>query len=244
VFALLESAHEPCQDDPAHGLAMVNRTRQWYPLSREGALMLHEILWRANRDLAQACLELPFVQGLADGSLDSVAFRCYVAQDAFFLHAFLRAYALAAAKCERLEQVAAFRDLMSGVLEELELHRRYAQNLGIDLTTVEPLSAARAYTDFLLRVAWSAGVGEIVAAMTPCMRLYAWLGTELVPQWRDDHPYGDWIRTYANPEFEALAHVLEELLDATATDTPAMREAYRYAMVCEHHFFAAPMDIA
>ncbi len=203
--------------------------------------MLHKTLWQANLDLAHACLELPFVQGLADGRLEAVAFQCYVAQDAFFLNAFLRAYALAAAKCEQLEQVATFRDLMSGVLEELELHRGYAQSLSIDLSTVEPLPAARAYTDFLLRVAWSADVGEIVAAMTPCMRLYAWLGTELSPQLRDGHPYGDWIRTYADPEFEALAQVLETLLDDTAADTPAIREAYRYAMVCERNFFAAPM---
>lgn len=206
--------------------------------------MLHETLWQANRDLAQSCLELPFVQGLADGHLKAAAFQCYVAQDTFFLNAFLRAYALAAAKCERLDQVATFRDLMSGVLEELELHRGYAQRLGIDLSTVAPLSAARAYTDFLLRVAWSAGVDEIVAAMTPCMRLYAWLGVELAPQLRDDHPYGDWIRTYADAAFEALARRLEVLLDDIADDTPAVREAYRHAMVCECNFFAAPMALA
>jgi thiaminase/transcriptional activator TenA len=76
------------------------------------------------------------------------------------------------------------------------------------------------------------------------MRLYAWLGAELAPQLRDDHPYGDWIRTYAAPEFETLARGLEALLDATATDTPAVREAYRYAMVCERDFFAAPMTAA
>ena len=206
--------------------------------------MLHEILWRANRDLAQACLALPFVEGLANGRLEAAAFQCYVAQDAFFLNAFLRAYALAAAKCERLDQAAQFHGLMGGVLEELQLHRGYAQSLGIDLSAVEPLPAARAYTDFLLRAAWSAGVDEIVAAMTPCMRLYAWLGAELAPSQRQDHPYGDWIRTYADPEFEALAQRLEALLDDTAADTPTVRQAYRYAMQCERAFFAAPMLVA
>jgi thiaminase/transcriptional activator TenA len=203
--------------------------------------MLHETLWQANRDLARACFELPFVRELADGRLETVAFQCYVAQDAFFLNAFLRAYALAAAKCERLDQVSTFRDLMSGVLEELELHRGYAQSLGIDLSTVQPLPPARAYTDFLLRVAWSAGVDEIVTAMTPCMRLYAWLGAELASQLYDDHPYGDWIRTYADPEFEALARRLEVLLDDNAIDTPTIRSVYRYAMICERDFFAASM---
>ena len=203
--------------------------------------MLHQTLWQANQDLAQACLHQPLVQGLGDGTLDAAAFRRYVAQDAFFLDAFLRAYALAAAKCAQLDQVAQFRDLMSGVLEELELHSRYSESLGIDLSHVDPLPATRAYTDFLLRVAWSTGVAEIIAAMTPCMRLYAWLGTKLAPQLRDGHPYGDWIRTYSDPEFEGLAATLEALLDDIAADSSSVRDAYRYAMICERDFFAAPL---
>ena len=204
--------------------------------------MLHDTLWQANSNLAQQCLNHPFVQRLADGSLDASVFRRYVAQDAFFLQAFLRAYALAAAKAEQLEHIAQFRDLMSGVLDELELHRRYALSLEIDLDTVQPLPAAQAYTDFLLRVAWSAEVGVIVAAMTPCMRLYAWLGSELAPQWRADHPYGDWLRSYSGPEFEALAALLEDLLNQLAIDAPEVRSAYRYAMVCEREFFSAPLQ--
>jgi thiaminase/transcriptional activator TenA len=150
--------------------------------------MLHRILWQANADLAQACLDDPFIQGLANADLGTAAFKRYVAQDAFFLKAFLRAYALSAAKSERLGHVARFRDYMGGVLEELELHARYAANLGIDLDSTSPLPATRAYTDFLLHTAWSASVGEIVAAMTPCMRLYAWLGQALAPRNRSDHP--------------------------------------------------------
>lgn len=78
--------------------------------------------------------------------------------------------------------------------------------------------------------------------MTSCMRLYAWLGQTLVPNLYDGHPYGDWIKTYASPEFEALAAELEVLLDAVAEDDPVVRDAYRYAMYCERAFFAAPLQ--
>ena len=60
--------------------------------------MLHDDLWQRNTDLARACLAHPFVRGLADGALNREAFKCYIAQDAFFLRAFLRAVARAAAK--------------------------------------------------------------------------------------------------------------------------------------------------
>lgn len=210
--------------------------------------MLHQTLWQNNQDLAQACLQLPFVQGLADGSLANSAFHCYVAQDAFFLKAFLRAYALAAAKSEKLPQIKQFHDLIGGVLTELELHQKYASSLAIDLSQVKPLAATRAYTDFLLRTAWSASVAETVAAMTPCMRLYAWLGQQLKPHWQENHIYADWIQTYSDPEFEALAVLLENLLDELADELPSdstpltiLDEAYRYAMVCEHQFFIAPL---
>ena len=59
--------------------------------------MLHDILWQQNARLAAECPLYPSVRGLADGTLDPETFKRYVAQDAFFLNAFARAYALAAA---------------------------------------------------------------------------------------------------------------------------------------------------
>ncbi len=55
-------------------------------------------LWQANLDLAQACLKHPFVQGIADGTLERKKFAYYVGQDAFFLEALARAYSIVAAK--------------------------------------------------------------------------------------------------------------------------------------------------
>ena len=51
--------------------------------------MLHASLWQQSGDIAQRILEHPFVRGLADGTLDRDVFRRYLAQDAFFLRAFL-----------------------------------------------------------------------------------------------------------------------------------------------------------
>jgi thiaminase/transcriptional activator TenA len=206
--------------------------------------MLHDEMWQANADLAQKCLAHPFVRGLGDGSLERAAFRRYVAQDAFFLRGFLRAYAVAAAKCEELAHARALHRFMGGALEELELHASYARKLGNDLEDVQPLPACRAYVDFLMHTAWQRGPDVTLAAMAPCMRLYAFLGQQLAPQQRPGHPYGDWIDTYSSAAFATLADQVDALLDEVAADTPAVRAAYRYAMQCELAFFGAPLEPA
>jgi len=201
---------------------------------------LSETLWEANADLAKVALRHRFVRGLADGSLPLESFRGYVAQDAFFLEGFARAYALALARSDDRRGVRDFAGLISGVVEELELHEGYARRWGASLGGVEPVGATLAYTDFLLSTAALKGVGETCAAMTPCMRLYSFLGRSLAEEgYEEDNPYAEWIRTYADPGFEDLARKLEALLDRYADDAPDVRSSYRRAMALELAFFEA-----
>jgi thiaminase/transcriptional activator TenA len=202
-------------------------------------MSIAESLWQANQDLAIACLENPFVQGLATGSLPQYKFAYYVGQDAFFLEAFARAYSIAAAKAPDWQGFGTFHALASGVLQELQLHQSYASNWAVDWQSVEPGTATRRYTDFLLATAWSQDVGTTTAAMLPCMKLYAFLGQRLAQNGIPEHRYADWIRTYSSDEFAPLTVQLAELADRYATLTDLVRSTYRYAMRCELDFFQA-----
>ena len=205
--------------------------------------MLHEALWRSNSDLAQSCLAHPFVQALGNGTLKADLFRDYVAQDAFFLRAFANVYGLALARSSDPEIIAWFSELIGGVQEELNLHRVYAAELGIDLERVAPNAACRAYTDFLARTAWHGSLAETVAALVPCMSLYAFLGKELEPRCGPRHPYRKWIETYSSGEFAQLASRLESVLDRVGSDAGEIRDAYRYALECELAFFSASLGL-
>jgi len=206
-------------------------------------MTLSRDLWLANQDLARACLEQPFVRGLAEGSLPKGRFAFFIGQDAFFLEAFARAYSLAAAKAPDGEGFRVFHELSGAVLNELKLHERYAARWGVKLNEVTPGAATRRYTDFLLATAWGHDVGVTAAAMTPCLRLYAYLGQELAKGGVPDHAYADWIRTYSSEEVEALARSLERLVDRYAQDNLLVRECYRYALDCEAAFFAAAWTV-
>ena len=203
---------------------------------------LHKSLWNLNIGIANKCLNHPFVQGIKKGSLNEDAFKTYVAQDAFFLRAFRQAYALAIAKCDDTETAKIFHKLMAGVLEELNLHKEYSRKLGIDIDKVKPLPACRAYTDFLLRIAYQKGIDEIVAAIAPCMVLYAFIGKNLAENYDSKSRYIDWIKAYSNEDMQNLAKQMEELLDTAAKDTKEVRDAYAYAMECELDFFDAPLN--
>jgi thiaminase (transcriptional activator TenA) len=203
---------------------------------------LAERLWVDSRPTAAACHAHPFVQGLADGTLPRPAFAVYVAQDAFFLRGFRRAYALALAKTTDDGLAERLHGFLGGVFTELRLHAQYAAEWGIDLAAVRPLPATRAYTDFLLATAWQADVGETLAAMAPCMRLYAFLGAELSDRRDQAGEYADWIATYASPEFQQLADDVDAALNAAGGEEGALRAAYRYAMACEHRFFDTPLE--
>ncbi|MEH3131492.1 MAG: TenA family protein [Mycolicibacterium neoaurum] len=194
-------------------------------------------LWETNADIVAEVLDNPFVRGIGDGSLDRAAFAGYVAQDAFFLESFARAYALALVRSPDTDSLLTFADLIAGVRAELRLHDSYAARWGIDMAAVQPSAATLAYTEFLLATAATGELGVICAAMTPCMRLYAYIGTVLDADRAG--PYAEWVQTYANTEFEEVAALLERLLDHHGEDAPAVRDAYRRAMRLEQQFFTA-----
>lgn len=205
--------------------------------------MISSNLWQANQDLVVACLEHPFVQGIAEGTLPQHCFVYYVGQDAFFLGGFARAYSIAAAKAPDWEGLNLFHRLADGVLAELQLHQGYAAKWNIDLSGTQPAFMTRRYTQFLLATAWGQDVGLITAAMTPCMRLYAFLGQKLAQLQVRQHQYTEWITTYSGDEFEQLAQQLEQLSDRYITNPSEAHSIYRYAMLCERDFFQAAWEM-
>jgi thiaminase/transcriptional activator TenA len=201
-------------------------------------MSLARSLWEANAESATRILAHPFVRGLGEGTLPVESFKRYVAQDAYFLEAFARAYAFCLAHGETRDDLHGFAELIAGVIQELKLHQGYAKRWQVVLAGVSPAPATRAYVDFLVETARHGRLGETVAAMTPCMRLYAFLGQSL-SRGAVAPLYAEWVATYADPGFEALAARLESLLDIHATDSEVVRANYRRALALEYDFFDA-----
>ncbi|OVA02304.1 Thiaminase-2/PQQ biosynthesis protein C [Macleaya cordata] len=208
----------------------------------------------------------PFVVCLASGNLEMETFRNYIAQDVHFLKAFAQAYELAAECADDDDAKAAIFQLRNNVLQELKMHDSFVLEWGLDPTKETTCNAATLrYTEFLLatasgKVEGEKGLGKIatpfektkiaaytLGAMTPCMRLYAFLGKEiraLVSPDESSHPYKKWIDNYSSEHFEASALQIEELLDKlsislTGEELEVIEKLYHQAMKLEIEFFSA-----
>ena len=203
-------------------------------------MLITQELWESNNDLALLSLNTKFVQGIKKGDLPKIKFQEYLAQDYFFLESFARAYGLAVSKSRNKKNIKTLSVLLSGVSEELILHETYAKEWDIDLTTNLIGPATKKYTDFLEEVSLNLSLIEIMSAMTPCMRLYSWLGEKLLIM-ISDNPYKEWILTYSDESFDNLAKSLENLIDEYDEDydIDQVNFLYKRAMELELDFFNA-----
>ena len=200
-------------------------------------------LWEDNFQLALLSLNTKFVQGLKNGNLPKGIFQEYIAQDYFFLEIFARAYGLAVSKSKDKYSIRTLSKLLLGVSEELILHENYAKEWDIDLSNNKIKNATKNYTDFLDEVSKKLSAVEIMFAMTPCMRLYSWIGRNLLNKGFSNR-YKDWIITYSDEGFENLSKSLENLIDnyQDSYDIDQANYLYKRAMELEFEFFNAYSD--
>lgn len=198
--------------------------------------MLSKKLFEENMDIVLACLDHPFVQKMASGKLKKDKFVYYMSQDAFYLKAYARAFALGIVKSPDEISMKTFKALVDGTFDELNLHNSYSKKWDFPLDTL-PAKATLNYTDFLIRVASLEDIGCIAAATLPCSILYAYLGTELEKIYDPKTPYKDWIETYSSEEFREGTKDLEFILHKYGNDNSQIKSNYRRAMELEYDFF-------
>lgn len=196
-----------------------------------------------------ASFEHPFVRALADGSLEPNTFRFYQMQDARYLEAFADACSLISTRCPRPDDKLWFIEAARlSLVVESQLHEGYGARLGYtakDVAAVELSPNNRAYQDHMISMAQRGTLVEAVAALTPCPWLYTAMGIELEKRLgtiSDDHPYADWLRTYADPGFVEYTNNLLERLErfARAHDEAARlraREAFAVSARYEWMFW-------
>ncbi len=208
-------------------------------------MSVSETLWEANFEIANKSYSSSFVQGIRSGELPLRNFQEYIAQDSFFLESFARAYGMAIAKSPNLITLKELTIMLSGVVTELELHNKYLKKWGLDISKKTYIrDSTFAYTEFLLKTSKSDDMVKILSAMTPCMRLYYWIGNKIKKELSEknklkNNKYIDWIETYSDDSFKKLTDSLENLIDSNFSDDVFndCNNLYSTAMIYELEFF-------
>jgi len=193
----------------------------------------------------------PFLVEMGDARLPLDKFRYYVGQDYAYLIEFARCLGIAAAKAEAGETMRAFASLLKASLTvELEMLEELGEKLGItpnQLRASEPAPTNVAYTRHLLYVAYSGTVGEIMAAMLPCMWTYQEIGERLGGESAlRGHPiYSEWCATYRSQEYMDLVDWYRSLTDQLASESgTSVRERMRRHFVLSSRFEYMFWDMA
>ncbi|KAG0454209.1 hypothetical protein HPP92_025513 [Vanilla planifolia] len=232
----------------------------------EEALSTAKKFWFMSQKEATLAKYTPFVLCLASGKLEMETFRQYISQDIHFLRSFARAYEKAAEYADDDDAKDAIIKLRKAASHEINMHKDFIQELGIDPDKEVPCNPATLkYTNFLSatsdgKIGGEKGAGKIVTpfektkiaaytvgAMVPCMRLYAFLGKEIEQLLRldgSDNPYSKWLKNYSPSVFEEPAAKIEDLLDKlsvplTGEELDVIQKLYHQAMKLEIEFFLA-----
>ncbi|KAG8390681.1 hypothetical protein BUALT_Bualt01G0108900 [Buddleja alternifolia] len=221
-----------------------------------------KILWNRFKYEWTQALYTPFVVCLAAGTLELDTFLHYIEQDVHILHAFAQAYEMAKECADDNHAKVEICKLWKSVPEKLKLHESF-QMMSLDSKESTPNAATVKYTNFLLATA--SGKVEVVkspgklatpfektklaayilGAMTPRMRLYAFLGKELqalLDPKKGIHPYQKWIDNFSSDTFQAESMQTEELLEKlsvslTEEELDIIEKLYHEAMKLEVEFF-------
>ncbi|MFY0679361.1 MAG: thiaminase II [Thalassovita sp.] len=189
-----------------------------------------------------------FVEGLRDGTLPRAAFLHYLIQDYVFLIHFSRAWSLAVVKSETLEEMKVCAGTVDALVNhEMALHVKTCAAEGIDEATLFAASEAvenLAYTRYVMDAGLRGDFLDLMAALAPCVMGYGEIGLRLAKSKADDTPYGDWIATYADPEYQAICSAVGTMIDnAVAHRLGDLASTPRAASLQAHFTKATELEV-
>lgn len=193
--------------------------------------------WQKIQPIREEIDQLDFITRLSEGTLDRDDFHYYIAQDALYLLRYAKVLSLASSMAPDLGAQRFWSRGANGILDgELQLHGSY-----LDEFADTPSATTLNYTNHL--AASQESYGELIAAILPCYWLYQDIGKRLAAANHAEHPYRQWLETYASEEFDsATEQAIEMVRQAFEQADPQLRARMEAAFIrsAEHErsFFA------
>jgi thiaminase/transcriptional activator TenA len=173
-------------------------------------------LWAAIEPMHLAILEHPFITGLTTGELAPEAFIRFLQQDTYYVNEYSRCLAALSAKAPTMPLTRSLLEhAASAVTAEATLHAELVEMLG-GSTPVHaeliPSPTTTAYVDYVTARVQAGSFFEGLAAVLPCMWVYAEVGVHLHRNGSPLPAYQSWIDNYAGSGYhDEVDRVLQDV---------------------------------
>lgn len=161
----------------------------------------------ASMDIWKRYLSHPFLTELATGTLSMDQFIDYTIDDTIYLIAYARVMAIGMYKSETLDEMSVFYEVLSFVNNQENSTRAiYLKEAGLcdeEVQKMKPRKENKAYMDFMLDIANTSEIPEILMAILPCMFSYYYIAKELVNQYPGvkSTKYWPFVRDYCSDSY-------------------------------------------
>ena len=162
-----------------------------------------------------------FVNKLAKNTLKEEFFFKYLIQDYLFLIQFSKAWSLAFAKADTIEEMKLCASTVNGLINfEMDLHIKLCKSYGISRKNLEGSSEKNeniAYTRYVLENGYSGDFLDLITSLMPCVIGYAEIGYNLRKHNPKNFMYKKWIETYSGKDYQNIAKEVGRLFDDAIT---------------------------
>ncbi|XP_060080322.1 uncharacterized protein LOC132559716 [Ylistrum balloti] len=199
-------------------------------------MTLSEYLWNKTEAIRNKTLSTYFVQGIANGSLNPTAFGGFMIQDAVYCYKIKNSIDISADRAPDGELKEYLRNesaAFDSIYKYLSEKWRIKNPAGINLT-----ESCQSYADYERQIASTEDTIYMLVAMTPCYKLWPWLGKQL--QSVNHGVYNEWFNDNFNPYFDGYK-MLDAFVDEAETNMSINRskalEVFTRCMQGEYEFF-------
>jgi thiaminase/transcriptional activator TenA len=183
--------------------------------------MAFERINRVAQPLLNTVLTHPFNKELFDGTLCPTKFSYFLAQDALYLKSYAHTLRCISNRLSEPAHKKAFREFADDtVAAEQAMHRKFTFNSPPVMSF-----AIRSYIHHLNMHANYSPISVSIASALPCFVLYKKLGVDMaIVQIEDQHPFKEWVKTYASPGFHKSTDLAIKILEEVSHGQTAKTE--------------------
>ncbi|MGD1841120.1 MAG: thiaminase II [Thermonemataceae bacterium] len=190
-------------------------------------MLWSEKAWQASESIYQQITAHPFIKELMTGSLPEEKFLFYLRQDALYLADYGKILASIATKLTEPAETEAFLYFANDTIQvEKALHEQFLSAYPQEIVSHSP--SCLLYIGHLNRICHLKPIEEALAAILPCFWIYKEVGDYILAhQTKGNHPYQNWINTYAG---EAFATAVQKAIEISNRYAKSASEQVQQAM--------------